>query len=214
MRAPRRWLTGTAAAACACAVVACGGGAASKPTATPTPHAATPTATARPARTTPAAPVRRGLDRALRHGARSAGATAAQAAVAVRGKGVWSGTSGAARSGDDVFSLASVTKPFIATLALRRVEQGRLALDDTVRDRLGSAVPPDVGRVTVRELLSHTSGLSDYFADPSVRRAIPDPRHRWTEPELLHAIRPGSRPGAYRYSNSDYILLGAILRRI
>src|SRR4051794_18924734 len=163
MRAPRRWLTGTAAAACACAVVACGGGAASKPTATPTPHAATPTATARPARTTPAAPVRRALDRALRRGARSAGATAAEAAVAVRGKGVWSGTSGAARSDDDVFSLASVTKPFIATLALRRVQQGRLALDDTVRDRLGSPWPPSFCRATVPSPPAHTTALSAAF---------------------------------------------------
>jgi D-alanyl-D-alanine carboxypeptidase len=214
MSALGRWRTGAAATVSALAVVACGGGAASKPTATPTPHAAAPTASARPGKSTPAAPVRRALDRALRRGASSAGATAAQAAVAVQGKGVWSGTAGAARGEDAVFSLASVTKPFIATLTLRRVQEGRLSLKDTVRDRLGSAVPPEVGRVTIRQLLGHTSGLTDYLADPSVQRAIEDPRHRWTESELLRAIHPGSRPGAYRYSNSDYVLLGAILRRI
>src|SRR3954465_15639683 len=72
------------------------------------------------------APLRRALDRALRRGARAASPSAAQRAVAGGGRGVWSGTAGAARGPDAVFSLASITKPFIATLTLRRVEQGRL----------------------------------------------------------------------------------------
>jgi D-alanyl-D-alanine carboxypeptidase len=131
----------------------------------------------------------------------------------VRGRLWWSGHLGAARSAQDEFLLASLTKPFIAALALRRVEQGRLSLDDTVASRLGDAVTPDVGRATVGELLGHTSGVGDYFADPGFQAAAADPHHAWTERELLGAIHRAAAPGTYAYSNSDYILLGAILRR-
>jgi D-alanyl-D-alanine carboxypeptidase len=161
-----------------------------------------------------AARLRGPLDRALRRGVRAVGASGATGAVMVRGRLLWSGSFGAARSADAVFSLASVTKPFVAALTLRRVEQGRLSLDDTVASRLGDAVPADVGRATVRELLGHTSGLSDYFSDPGFEATAGDPRHAWTERELLRAIHRAAEPGAYSYSNSDYILLGAILRRI
>jgi D-alanyl-D-alanine carboxypeptidase len=200
-------------ATCALLAGGCGGGgghgARGQATATPTA-----TATARAGGTVAGAPLRRALDRALRRGARAASATAAEAAVAVRGRGVWSGTSGAAHGPGAVFSLASVTKPFIATLTLLRVQQGRLSLDDPAGRWLGGAVAPEVGQARIRELLGHTSGLTDYLADPAVERAIADPRHRWKEAELLHAIHRGVRPGAYHYSNSDYILLGAILRRL
>ncbi|MDX6724854.1 MAG: D-alanyl-D-alanine carboxypeptidase [Solirubrobacteraceae bacterium] len=161
-----------------------------------------------------AAKLRRPLERALTRGAREVGASGATAAVMVRGRLVWSGSSGAARGAGTVFLLASLTKPFVAALTLRRVEQNRLSLDDTVAVRLGDAVPSDVGRATVGQLLGHTSGLSDYFADPGFEALATDPGHNWTEPELLRAIHRASGPGAYHYSNSDYILIGAILRRI
>jgi D-alanyl-D-alanine carboxypeptidase len=187
-----------------------GGGGHARTPATPAPTA---TAAARPAPVVAAASLRRALDRALRRGATSAGASAAEAAVAVRSHGVWSGTAGGARGPDDVFSLASVTKPFVAALTLREVQQGRLSLDDTVQHWLGTAVRPEVRTARISELLGHTSGLTDYLADPAVQRAMRDPRHRWTESELLRAIHRGSRSGVYHYSNSDYILLGAVMRR-
>src|SRR4051794_39402443 len=203
-----------AAVVAVCACAGCGGhGDSGQARRTPTPTPTATTAAAASGGTVAVAPLRRALDRALRRGARAASASAAQAAVAVRGRGVWSGTAGAARGPDAVFSLASITKPFIATLTLRRVEQGRLSLGDTAGRWLGDAVPGDVGAATIGELLGHTSGLTDYLADPAVQRAIGDPRHRWTEAELLRAIHRRGRPGAYRYTNSDYVLLGAILRR-
>src|SRR4051812_13520818 len=209
-----RRAAGVAAVVAVCACAGCGGGGDSgQARRTPTP---TPTATAAAAAAGGAvavAPLRRALDRALRRGARAASASAAQAAVAVRGRGVWSGSAGAARGPDAVFSLASITKAFIATLTLRRVQQGRLSLGDTAGHWLGDAGPGDGGAATIGEPLGHTSGLTEYLADPAVQRAIGDPRHRWTEAELLRAIHRGDRPGAYRYTNSDYVLLGAILRR-
>ena len=64
---------------------------------------------------------------------------------------------------DDVFRLASVTKPFVAIAAMRLVEDGAIALDDPVtrflpdfRPRLSSGEAPTL---TIQHLLSHTSGL-------------------------------------------------------
>jgi D-alanyl-D-alanine carboxypeptidase len=216
MSSVRRRRSGRRAAAvvAVCACAGCGGhGDSGQAQRTPTPTA-TAAAAGRTGGTVAVAPLRRALDRALRRGARAASATAAQAAVAVRGRGVWSGTAGAARGPDAVFSLGSIRKLFIATLTLRRVDQGRLSLGDTAGHWLGDAVPGDVGAATIGELLGHTSGLSDYLADPAVQRVIGDPRHHWTEAELLRAIHRRGRPGAYHYTNSDYVLLGAILRRM
>jgi|SRR5215210_3514865 len=196
-----------AAGLLAAAAGGCGSGADPKATATPAS-----TAQRRPGERVAA--LDRPLDRALRRGARRVGASAAGAAVVVRGRLVWAGAAGEAGRPDAVFSLASVTKPFIATLTLRRVEQGRLSLHDTVARWLGDAVPAEVGRARIRDLLGHTSGLADYFDDPAVQAADSDPRHRWTEPELLRAIHREAPPGSFAYRNSNYILLGAILRRV
>ena len=76
----------------------------------------------------------------------------------VRGRPVWSGASGRAGSSDAVFSLATVTRSFIAALTLRRIDEGRLSLDQTVSHVLGGAVSKDVGRSTVGQLLASTSG--------------------------------------------------------
>jgi D-alanyl-D-alanine carboxypeptidase len=67
--------------------------------------------------------------------------------------------------------------------------------------------------VTIRQLLGHTSDITDRLT-PGVEAALRDPGHRWTEHELLAPMRRAEAPqGAHLYANSNYILLGAILRR-
>jgi len=77
---------------------------------------------------------------------------------------------GRAMREDDVFRLASVTKPFVAAAAMRLVEDGAIALDDPVtrflpdfRPRLPSGEAPPL---TIHHLLSHTSGLGYGFQEP------------------------------------------------
>jgi D-alanyl-D-alanine carboxypeptidase len=107
-----------------------------------------------------------------------------------------------------------LTKPFIAVLTLRLAEERRLSLTDTVGRWLGPAVTRSVRSTTIRQLLGHTSDVADYILDPDVQAALRDPRHPWTEKELLRAMRSaGFRGGTFNYSNSNYVLLGAILRR-
>ncbi|HEY6962674.1 MAG TPA: serine hydrolase domain-containing protein [Gaiellaceae bacterium] len=112
------------------------------------------------------------------------------------------------------FNLASLGKPLTAVAVAQLVERGKLRFGDTI-GRFVPELPAAIGkRVTVAELLDHTSGLGDFFASPlypqrrptltSLRRYLP-----LIENEPL-ASTPGSR---FHYSNSGYILLGLIVER-
>lgn len=109
----------------------------------------------------------------------------------------------------DHMRLASAAKAFSGAVALRLVDCGVLGLDDTIAKRLPS-LPADWGRVTLRQLLNHTSGLPDYSNAPKFVDVIrADPHHVFDSRHLLDYVAdqdlefaPGSR---YQYSNSDNI---------
>ena len=109
------------------------------------------------------------------------------------------------------FRIGSITKTFVATLALLLVEDGRLRLDDTVERWLPGLVPAG-GIITVRDLLSHTAGLFDYVEDDRVLR---DHERRWTPRELISiavAHGPERSPGeSFAYSSTNYLVLGLIV---
>ena len=116
---------------------------------------------------------------------------------------------------DTRFRIGSLTKQFTAALVLRLVEQGRLRLTGTVADYL-PAYPSATGRqLTLHQLLSHTIGLPDYTHLPKAAAALA----QLQTPTQLVALfaplplefAPGTR---FRYSNSNYVLLGAILERV
>ena len=112
------------------------------------------------------------------------------------------------------FRLASLSKQFTATLVLRWHEQGRLNIDDGICHYI-EACPPAWGQVTIRHLLSHSSGIPDYT---EFRNFDATQANATTREELIARFRnnplqftPGS---AFRYSNSGYVLLGAILEYV
>ncbi|WP_433334945.1 serine hydrolase domain-containing protein [Spirillospora sp. CA-294931] len=128
---------------------------------------------------------------------------------------------------DGTFRIASNTKVFVATLALLLVGEGRLSLDDTVERHLPGLVTGhrnDGRRITVRDLLQHTSGLTDYGADLPIRSGADFAREhlRTYRPEQLVAMSmrhaPGWYPGPgerrFGYSNVNYVLTGMIIERI
>jgi CubicO group peptidase (beta-lactamase class C family) len=104
------------------------------------------------------------------------------------------------------YRLASLTKQFTAAAVLLLVEEGRLSLDESIRGWLPS-LPAAADRVTLRHLLTHTSGVLDYEdLTPASRR---DPLH---DADVLQLLESEDRtyfpPGtSYRYSNSGYALL-------
>ena len=139
----------------------------------------------------------------------------------------WTGVSGSAdvATGRPVlpetpFALASVSKAFVAGVVMGLVEERRLHLGDSVARLL-----PDVRlgrngldpRITVRQLLDHTSGLADYLGTRALEVAArAAPTARWTAGRALSYVpRPRAEPGvAYYYSNTNYVLLGLIVERV
>ncbi|MEU8973454.1 serine hydrolase domain-containing protein [Streptomyces monashensis] len=126
---------------------------------------------------------------------------------------------------DEYVRIGSTTKTFVATVLLQLVGAGRLSLDDTVDRWLPGLVRGhgnDGRRITVRQLLQHTSGLPDYVED-----VVPDlsaagyRRNRWTtyssEQRVAFALRhrPSFAPGTgWTYSNTNYVLLGMVIRAV
>ncbi|GAA2095595.1 hypothetical protein GCM10009841_06820 [Microlunatus panaciterrae] len=110
---------------------------------------------------------------------------------------------------DTVVDLASLTKLFTATVILHLAEDGRLSLDDPVGDFLVEYRAPVRDRVTVRQLLTHTSGLpAEIFIWRDVREAAARPAAVLGCP--LEA-EPGTR---FRYSCTGYITLGLLAQRL
>lgn len=142
--------------------------------------------------------------------------------------GLWRGTSGAAELDTTravpvhgQFRAGSITKTFVATVALQLVDVGRLRLDDTVDAWLPGVVPDGDG-ITVRQLLNHTSGLYDYkdtLPMPPKPEFYANRWRTWTPTELAQRAvtnpptfePPGS---AYAYSNTNYVLLGQIIEEV
>jgi CubicO group peptidase (beta-lactamase class C family) len=110
------------------------------------------------------------------------------------------------------YRLASLTKQFTATAVLLLVKDGRLALDDRVRDILPE-LPAYTSDVRIRHLLTHTSGLwayEDFVPDSQTTQV-----HDRDVPALFqHAESLYFSPGsAYRYSNTGYALLALVIER-
>ena len=110
------------------------------------------------------------------------------------------------------FRLASVSKQFTAAAILLLVEDGRLTLDDPVRQWL-PALPVENAGITIRHLLTHSSGLVDY------EEALPDGlKHQLRDVDVLDILAkqegtyfpPG---GDFQYSNSGYALLSLIVEQ-
>jgi D-alanyl-D-alanine carboxypeptidase len=117
----------------------------------------------------------------------------------------------------DRFRVGSITKTFVAVVVLQLVAEHRLALEDTV-ERWVPGLVPDGGRITVRQLLAHSSGLADYADDADfVRRTVAQPRYRWRPRDLVAvalALGPVAPPGErFAYASTNYVLLGMVVER-
>lgn len=141
--------------------------------------------------------------------------------------GVWHGGVGLAdlktgrkAVGDEHGRIASNTKTWTATVVLQLVGEGRLKLDDTVDRHLPGLVRTehyDGRKITIRQLLQHTSGLPDYLDAWDDLEA-----HRWEHMEPLETVEqaltlppPDDRtPGGFAYSNTNYNLVGLIVEKI
>jgi D-alanyl-D-alanine carboxypeptidase len=143
--------------------------------------------------------------------------------VSLPGYAPWSGASGLAdrargraMAPDTPVRIASVSKMFTAVVALQLVQEGRLTLDEPIATWLPDSVP-NGRRITVRQLLQHTTGLYDYLED---RDLIGDmqrnTRYVWEPQELVdYAARfPQRAIGRWDYSSTNYVVLGMLAERV
>jgi len=112
------------------------------------------------------------------------------------------------------FGMASGGKMFTAIAIAKLVEQGKIAWDTLLLDAVdGFPDSPRAGKVTLRHLLTHTSGIGEYWTD--------DYEKHWHELKTLRDTLPFviqadfvAEPGEeFRYSNSNFILLGLAIEK-
>jgi D-alanyl-D-alanine carboxypeptidase len=161
------------------------------------------------------------LDRALRDGQGDYD-LGISAAVIVPGYEPWVGVSGRSHPGvplasDMLFNVGSVVKSFEAALALNLAEQGLLDLDQPLSTWL-PAYPNVDSRITVRQLLNHSSGVFNVFEHPDFPWVSPqvDYDKNWQPEEVIESFvgEPYGPPGyAQHYSSTNYLLLTKIIER-
>ena len=145
------------------------------------------------------------------------------ALVAENGKVIYKGGFGLANmewnipnTPDTKFRLGSITKQFTATIILQLVEQGKIKLDGKLSDYLPD-YRKDVGeKVTIHNLLTHTSGIPNYTSQPGFFENVS--RNPYKVDEFVKKYASGDlefAPGSkFVYDNSGYFLLGAIIEHV
>lgn len=113
------------------------------------------------------------------------------------------------------YNLGSVVKQFTATLVMQLQEQGKLRITDSICAFLASC-PEGWRPVTLRHLLSHTSGVPNYSQLPNWDEELAyRPYTRTSLMALFRDLPLEFTPGStYRYSNSGYFLLGMVIERV
>ena len=117
---------------------------------------------------------------------------------------------------DTKFRLGSITKQFTATLILQLVEQGKIKLDGHITDYLPDYRKDTGDKVTIHNLLTHTSGIPSYTERPDYATDIS--RNTFTAADFVKKYASGDlefEPGTkFSYDNGGYYILGAIIEKI
>lgn len=166
------------------------------------------------------APIASAVDSIVRDVLQSTGVPAASVAIVVDGRLAYAQAYGQAQleppvaaRADMRFSIGSISKQFAAAAILLLQQEGKLSLDDRVARFI-----PDVTRagvVTIRQLLSHTSGYQDYWPQDYVPLFMLDSisatgiLDRWARKPL--DFDPGTR---WQYSNTNYVIAGLIVEKV
>jgi len=140
--------------------------------------------------------------------------------IARKGKILYNKSFGNNRDGkpndaDTQFGLASMGKLFTTVSILQLADDHKLSLDDNVGKLLPALSNKTLYPITVRQLLTHTSGMGDYFEDPAFE---PGKGRKFTSQDALAEVEKDKlhfAPGTgFRYSNTGFELLGLIIEKI
>lgn len=162
------------------------------------------------------------LQEALNAGLEQYGGMGMSAAIFVPGYQIWTGVTGVSHGDvpitiETVFHGGSTGKNFTAALILQLAEEGLLSLDDPV-SRWLPEYPHVDSNITVRQLLSHTSGIFQINEHPDYFDTVfGEPGKVWAPEETLNTfvMEPYYPPGeGFHYANTNYILLGLIIEAV
>jgi len=115
-------------------------------------------------------------------------------------------------SPETVYELASATKPLVATAIMILVQDGKISLDDKISAYVENT--PDAWKsITIRNLLTQTSGIKDYVNDLHRDFQYDTPPEKEVEAAMSAALNfaPGDK---WSYSNTGYVLLGMIIQKV
>ncbi|HTR02941.1 MAG TPA: serine hydrolase domain-containing protein [Thermoanaerobaculia bacterium] len=166
------------------------------------------------------APARQAIDDAAKAVLAATGAPSASVAVVSGGAVAYVQAYGSARLAPALapaapgmrYSIGSVSKQFTSTAILMLAEEGKLSLDDAVSKFVPGLTRGD--EITIRQILSHTSGYQDYWPQDYVPPFMLQPTtaaeilDRWAKKPL--DFEPGTQ---YQYSNTGYVLAGVIVEK-
>ncbi|KIC93457.1 serine hydrolase domain-containing protein [Flavihumibacter solisilvae] len=132
-----------------------------------------------------------------------------------RGYGVKDARAGTLNDTNTIYRIGSTSKSFTAAVVLQLASANRMALTDPVATFLPTY--PDGDRFTVQDLLTHHSGVKEYLEVPFIAQ-LPDSSAPITLDSLIACFstypRAALRPAQFAYSNSNYILLAAIVEKV
>ncbi len=124
---------------------------------------------------------------------------------------------------DDIMLAGSVGKTYVAAVALQLIEQGKIGLDDKISKYFGKeewfSRLPNSKDITVRQLMSHTSGLVRYEFNPKFLKDLTAEPQKYREPvELISYLFDSEAPfeagKGWEYSDTNFIVLGMIIEKV
>jgi CubicO group peptidase (beta-lactamase class C family) len=142
--------------------------------------------------------------------------------VAEKGEIIYSGAFGLEDKAKNIpnklttkFNLGSIGKTFTGVLIMQLIERGQMKLSDTLEMYLPDFPYPEKSRISISHLLTHSSGLGNYFTHKDYESKMQTLRHIRDALPLVYdqklLFQPGER---YEYSNSGMLILGAILEKV
>ena len=112
-----------------------------------------------------------------------------------------------------IYEIGSITKQFTSAAIMKLVEQGRVKLDDDL-SKFVPQFPLQGKKVTIRQLLNHTSGIHSYTSSPGWAKTWNDALTPDAIVQFVAADSFDFAPGtAYRYNNTGYVLLGMVIEK-
>ncbi len=167
-----------------------------------------------------ALPLRNSIDEIAQQVLKTTGVPSASIAVVQDGKIAYVQAYGAARLDPQTsatpqmrYSIGSISKQFTAAAILMLAEEGKLSLDDPVSKYIPGLTSGN--EITIRQLLSHTSGYQDFWPQDYVPPMMLQPisaeeiMDRWARKPL--DFEPGTK---WQYSNTNYVIAGAIVEKV